>query len=64
MKKKSYKKELINYLRKEMDKIPCDDDVKKLKQPFGFCYAQAKFDILIEIDTDLGLNAFITEGGI
>jgi hypothetical protein len=46
------------YLRKEMLKIPNDASVEKGKKPFAFCYAQAKFDALMDIDRDLKLGAF------
>ena len=46
------------YLRKEMRKVPDDASVKKGKKPFAFCYAQAKFDMLMDIDINLKLGAF------
>jgi hypothetical protein len=50
------------YLRKEMNKIPDDATVQRGKNPFYFCYAQAKFDVLLNIDMDLKLGAFIKGG--
>ena len=47
------------YLRKEMRKIPSEKDMEKLKDPFSFCYAQAKFDALMDIDIGLKIGAFI-----
>ena len=46
------------YLRKEMRKVPDDAFVEKGKNPFAFCYAQAKFDMLMDIDINLKLGAF------
>jgi len=49
------------YLRKQMEKVPEDAPTGKSKQAravFAFCYAQARFDILMEIDMELKLGAF------
>ena len=51
-------KKLKQYLRKEMDKIPTDKQMKQGKEPFMFCYAQAKFDMLMDIDRTLNLGVF------
>ncbi len=49
---------LKKYLRRQMKKVPDDADIEKDKKPFAFCYAQARFDILMEIDMELELGAF------
>ena len=46
------------YLRKEINKIPTASDLKKRNEPFAFCYAQARFDALMDIDIELDLGAF------
>jgi len=53
------KKWLKIYLRSEMKKVPNDAYVDKGKKPFVFCYAQARFNILMDIDIELGVGAFI-----
>ena len=50
--------QIKRYLRKEMDKIPSDAEMHKGKKPFAFCYAQAKFDALMDIDRELKIGAF------
>ena len=49
------------YLRKEMKKIPSDKGIERLSKKhnlFPFCYAQAKFDALMDIDIGLKIGAF------
>ena len=50
---------LKQYMRKEMEKLPTDKQSKKLSKPYGNCYSQAKFDVLLDIDIGLGLGVFI-----
>ena len=43
-------------LRREMKKI--NDMKEHIPEPFGFCFAQAKFDTLMDLDRELKLGAF------
>jgi len=54
-------KNLRKFLRDKMKKVPSDKNVDKLKTPFGFCFSQATFDILLAIDLEFKLNAFIKQ---
>jgi len=56
----SDKDKIRKYLQKMMKGIPSDKQMKKLKlkTPFAFCYAQARFDMLMNLDLDLKLGAF------
>ena len=48
-------------LRKEMKKV--NGTTKgPLPEPFAFCFAQARFDILMNIDRELELGAFYRKG--
>ena len=55
------RQQIKKYLRKEMRKIPNDAEMHKGKKPFAFCYAQAKFDTLMEIDRELKLGTFFKQ---
>ena len=45
-------------LRKEMKKATSSMKSLGSNSTFGFCYAQAKFDTLMDIDQELELGAF------
>lgn len=47
------------HLRRQKATIPNDKQLKKLKSPLAFCYSQAKFDVLMDIDMGLKIGAFI-----
>ena len=53
-----YKQELVHFLRIEMSNIPTKKQMEKLSNSFVFCYSQAKFDLLLDIDRTLELGAF------
>lgn len=55
---KSDRHKIRTILRKEMKKLPSDSQLKNIKNPFAFCFAQAKFDTLMDIDRELKLGAF------
>lgn len=51
------KSKLKKYMIKEMGKI-CHTNHPTHKNTFYFCWSQAKFDTLMDIDRELGLNVF------
>ena len=51
-------KSLRRFLRQKMKQVPTDGQMTKLKKPFGFCFSQATFDILMDIDREFDLGAF------
>ena len=57
---------LIKLLRDKMKKILHDNEItvpRKLKDStFGFCFGQATFDVLMDIDRELKLGAFYKKG--
>ena len=55
-------KSLRRFLRQKMKRVPTDEQMTKLKEPFGFCFSQATFDILMDIDREFDLGAFYTKG--
>ena len=52
------------YLRKEMRRILIQEETRTIRKQkidfttFGFCWTQAKFDVLMDIDRELKLGAF------
>lgn len=54
------KHKIRTILRKEMKKLPNDKQMKEMKSfsPFSFCFSQARFDILMDIDRELQVGAF------
>lgn len=52
------KTKLKSILRREMDKMPTDNQLKQLNTVYAFAFAQAKFDTLMDLDRELKIGAF------
>ena len=50
---------LKRYMRKEMKKLA---NTPKKEDTFSFCWGQAKFDTLMDIDLALNLGVFFKKG--